>query len=135
MWILFALTASIILASRKISEKQLVGTAGNSLGWMIRLGSAFSIILLWIIFSRNTNWITDPTVWEIILIISIVIYPLYTFGYYYAVKIFHSHILACSELLHQLQILSSLIFLRDYSNSRLIYWDSKYYYMTFNITI
>lgn len=86
MWILFALTASIILASRKISEKQLVGNAGNSLGWMIRLGSALSLFFLWIIFSRDTVGITNTTVWSIIAITSLVIYPLYTLGYYYAVK-------------------------------------------------
>ncbi len=86
MWILFALTASLILASRKISEKQLVGNAGNSLWWMIRLGSAVSIVFLWIIFSRNTEGIIDTTVWSIIAVTSLVIYPLYTLGYYYAVK-------------------------------------------------
>jgi|GEM_PF-6944582 len=86
MWILFALTASLILASRKISEKQLVGNAGNNLGWMIRFGSAISIVFLWIIFSRNTEGITDITVWSIIAVTSFVIYPLYTLGYYYAVK-------------------------------------------------
>ena len=86
MWIFFALTASIILASRKISEKQLVGNAGNSLWWMIRLGSALSLFFLWMIFSRDTVGITDTTVWSIIAITSLIIYPLYTLGYYYAVK-------------------------------------------------
>jgi drug/metabolite transporter (DMT)-like permease len=86
MWILFALTSATILASRKIQEKYLVGHAGNSLGWMIRLGSALSILILWLIFSRNIEGITHPVVWGIIALISVVIYPIYTLGYYHAVK-------------------------------------------------
>jgi uncharacterized membrane protein len=54
MWILFALASAIILASRKIQEKQLVDTFGQSLGWMIRTGSAIMVLILWIVFSRDT---------------------------------------------------------------------------------
>lgn len=86
MWILFALTSATILASRKIGEKQLVGTAWWSLGWMIRLGSAVSITILWLIFSRDLSGIDSREVWMIIGLISLVIYPLYTLGYYYAVR-------------------------------------------------
>ncbi len=86
MWILFALTSATILASRKIQEKQLVGNIGSSLGWMIRLFSAISITLLWVIFSRDTSHIWSSQVWSIIAIISLIIYPLYTLGYYYAVS-------------------------------------------------
>lgn len=86
MWILFALTSAIILASRKIQEKQLVWTAGGALGWMIRLGSALSIVFLWMIFSQDTHGIDTPILWYIIGLHSIIIYPLYTLGYYYAVR-------------------------------------------------
>lgn len=50
MWILFALTSAIILASRKIQEKKLVGTGRQALGWMLRIGSVSSALLLWIFF-------------------------------------------------------------------------------------
>jgi drug/metabolite transporter (DMT)-like permease len=53
---------------------------------MIRLGSAVSIIFLWVIFSRDTSGINTPIVWYILGLHSIIIYPLYTLGYYYAVK-------------------------------------------------
>jgi uncharacterized membrane protein len=86
MWILFALISATILASRKIQEKQLVGSAGGALGWMIRLGSAVSIFVLWVAFSRNIDNITHPTVWIILGLHSLIIYPIYTLGYYYAVK-------------------------------------------------
>lgn len=86
MWILFALTSAIILASRKMQEKQLVGSTWGALGWMIRLGSGFTALCLWLVFSRSTENIMNSQVWIILGIISLIIYPLYTLGYYYAVK-------------------------------------------------
>ncbi len=86
MWILFALTSATILASRKIQEKQLVGSAWGALWWMIRLGSAAAATTLWCIFSRQTSSMGNTTVWLILGVISLLIYPLYTFGYYYAVR-------------------------------------------------
>lgn len=86
MWILFALISAMILASRKITEKQLVGNAWWALGWMIRLGSAISITILWLVFSRDLSGIENREVWMIIALISLIIYPLYTLGYYYAVR-------------------------------------------------
>jgi drug/metabolite transporter (DMT)-like permease len=53
---------------------------------MIRLGSAISILVLWMIFSRDITGVGTPVVWYILALHSIVIYPIYTLGYYYAVK-------------------------------------------------
>ena len=42
-------------------------------------------MILWLIFSRDVSGIGNSEVWVIIGLISLIIYPLYTLGYYYAV--------------------------------------------------
>lgn len=85
MWILFALTSAIILASRKIQEKQLVWDIWNSLGWMIRLGSFSWALLLWIIFSRELTGLDNPVLWKV-LAYCFIAYPVMTFLYYRAMN-------------------------------------------------
>jgi drug/metabolite transporter (DMT)-like permease len=86
MWILFALTSATILASRKIQEKKLVSIFGQSLWWMVRLGSALSIGILWIVFSRDMRGFDHPTVWIVVAVIALIMYPLQTYTYYRAMK-------------------------------------------------
>lgn len=85
MWILFALTSATILASRKIQEKQLVWDIWNSLGWMIRLGSFFWAVILWLIFSRELTGLDNPVLWKV-LIYCFLAYPIMTFFYYRAMN-------------------------------------------------
>lgn len=83
MWILFVLTSAVILASRKIQEKKLVGTIGSALGWILRLISAICACIVWIILSRDTIGMTNSTVVSILFVIAI-LYPLQTHFYYRA---------------------------------------------------
>ncbi len=83
MWILFALTSAIILASRKIQEKNLVGDGWWSIGWMIRVGTLVSAIIIWAIFSRDLTGISDPVIWMALGGI-LIIYPVQTYLYYRA---------------------------------------------------
>lgn len=83
MWILFALTSAIMLASRKIQEKQLVWKIWNSMGWMLRVGSFLFALLIWILFSRNLDGIYAVEVWYVLLY-CVFAYPLLVYLYYRA---------------------------------------------------
>jgi drug/metabolite transporter (DMT)-like permease len=107
MWILFALTSAIILATRKIQEKELVSIFGQSLGWMIRTGSAIMVILLWIVFSRDSSWVESWELWAIIAIIAVVMYPLQTYTYYRSIL---DMPLSVFGLLSPVVLLSSILF-------------------------
>jgi drug/metabolite transporter (DMT)-like permease len=107
MWILFALTSATILASRKIQEKHLVGSAGGALGWMIRVGSGIAAILLWAIFSRDLWGIDNPIVWWILAIIVIFLYPTQIYSYYRAM---HELPLSLFGMLAPVVLLSNLFF-------------------------
>jgi drug/metabolite transporter (DMT)-like permease len=84
MWILFALTSATILASRKIQEKKLVWEGGQAIGWMLRIGSITSAVILWIIFSRDFSWLNHSIVWWIFFY-SMIAYPLSVYFYLRAI--------------------------------------------------
>lgn len=107
MWILFALTSAIILASRKIQEKSLVDTFGQSLGWMIRTGSAIMVFILWIVFSRDTAWLGAYQVWIVLGVIALIMYPLQTYTYYRSMR---DMPLSLFGLLSPVVLISSLVF-------------------------
>ncbi len=107
MWLIFALTSSIILASRKVQEKWLVRDIWWSLGWMIRLWSAIAGIILWIIFSRDITGMTDNTVIGILAFIALVMYPLQTYGYYRGL---HELPLSLFGMLAPITMVSSILF-------------------------
>lgn len=107
MWIIYSLTTAIILASRKVQEKNLVWSVGWALGWMIRVGSWIGALILWILFSRDYTWVTD---WRFLLLLAGVIflfYPLYTIGYYYALQRME---LSLFGMLAPVAILSNVLF-------------------------
>ncbi len=83
MWLLLALSSAVILATRKIQEKHLVGNIGPALGWMLRLTSGVSALILWVIFSRDMWGMTHPVTLMVIAAVTL-IYPLQTYCYYTA---------------------------------------------------
>ncbi len=105
MWILFALTSAIILSSRKIQEKKLVGTGGQALGWMLRIGSVSAALLLWIFFSRSFQGWDSPIVWYTLLYCSLA-YPLNVFLY---LKAMHSLPLSTLGMLSPVVLIVSLL--------------------------
>jgi drug/metabolite transporter (DMT)-like permease len=106
MWILFALTSAFILSSRKIQEKKLVGEAGSSLAWMIRLGSAIAILFIWLIFSRDLTGVYDLRFWWVILFVAFIMYPLQMKLYFHAM---HELPLSLFGMLWGLAPLTSMI--------------------------
>ena len=86
MWILFTLFSAIILASKKIQEKRLVGTIGPALGWMFMLISFISIFSIWLIFSRDTiGMFHSVTIMVVFLVMAL--YPLQIHCYYRAMHV------------------------------------------------
>ena len=83
MWILFALTSAIILASRKVQEKKLVSSIGGVMGWMIRVGSVVVAWIIWFSFSRSFDGIHSPVLWGVLLY-SFFAYPVLIVLYYKA---------------------------------------------------
>lgn len=86
MWILYSLITAIILASRKVQEKSLVGEVWWALGWMIRLWSWLSAGVIWLLLSRDYSWLFDIKLHLILFIVIFIFYPLYTTGYFYALQ-------------------------------------------------
>lgn len=86
MWILYSLTTAIILASRKVQEKNLVWAAWWALGWMIRLGAWLSAGILWMILSRDYSWLFEIDLLILLFGVIFIFYPLYTTGYFYALQ-------------------------------------------------
>lgn len=83
MWIIFALTSAIILASRKIQEKKLVWSIGGVMWWMIRVWSVITAFVIWLSFSRSFDGISSSTLWWVLLYCFFA-YPLLIFLYYKA---------------------------------------------------
>lgn len=86
MWILYSLITAIILASRKVQEKNLVWEVGWALGWMIRLWAWLSAGILWIILSGDYSWLFEIEFLILLFVVIFIFYPLYTTGYFYALQ-------------------------------------------------
>jgi drug/metabolite transporter (DMT)-like permease len=86
MWIIYSLITAVILASRKVQEKNLVWDVWWALGWMIRLGSWLSAWALWLILSRDYSWLFQTELLIILFVVIFIFYPLYTTGYFYALQ-------------------------------------------------
>lgn len=115
-WILFALFSAIILASRRVYEKNLTKSFGNfTMGFIVQSFSLIPTLLLFFFLPipenfTNLSW----QFWWPLLIIWLVIYPIQTYFMYSALRKGElSHVTPIMALLPVFNIISSYLIIGE----------------------
>ncbi len=116
MWITFALASALLLAVRRIYEKELTAQFGNfSLSFLLMVFSIPAVLILFLFFPAPHNIFTLPwNFWWPLIIIWIVLYPLQNYLLYRSLREGElSQVTPVSALLPVFNILPSFLLLRE----------------------